>query len=54
MLSQLRLRLATPADAESIAQVVRRAWADRVAPDGAELENWGCCPSTASRGWPTG
>lgn len=33
MLSQLRLRLATPADAESIAQVVRRAWADRVAPD---------------------
>lgn len=33
MLPQVRLRLATPADAEAIAQVVRRAWADRVAPD---------------------
>ena len=37
MLPQVRLCLATPADAEAIAQVVRRAWADRVALDGAEV-----------------
>ncbi len=29
----VRIRLATPADAEAIARMVRRAWAGRVAPD---------------------
>lgn len=29
----IQIRPATPADAEAVAQVVRRAWADRVAPD---------------------
>lgn len=30
---QVQIRLATPADAEAIARLVRQAWADRVAPD---------------------
>jgi predicted N-acetyltransferase YhbS len=29
----LEIRRATPADAEAVAQMVRQAWADRVAPD---------------------
>jgi predicted N-acetyltransferase YhbS len=33
MSALVQIRLATPADAEAVAQVVRRAWADRVAPD---------------------
>ncbi|GEM83274.1 GNAT family N-acetyltransferase [Meiothermus hypogaeus] len=31
--TQVQIRLANPADAEAVAQLVRRAWADRVAPD---------------------